>query len=223
VTLKLIALVLATIAAYAQFLLSYVPRFKDGRTTWHRRTRFAAQLLMIVMLPIGGLSVYFDDQDSAEARSDLKEMRAALDRIERAMGPQVSKMTPDQIATRIEDLQRRALRAERGVSDTFDFNGCRRVTARPGHISTNCGEEHASFLRMSELEKNKDWLGLAREAEAMIAKSPTWLTAYLELGVAKANLGDREAARAALQRVVDSAAGDPAYAHAAEILKQLGP
>lgn len=121
----------------------------------------------------------------------------------------------------IRKLEDKAAKAERGIAAAFDFNGARRVSPRPGHTRLETGPEVRVFERMRELERTQKFTELRELAERQIQATPEWLTPYLFLGVAHANLGNKEAAIRALRHVVANAYGDRAYAAAGEILRRL--
>ena len=121
----------------------------------------------------------------------------------------------------IRTLEDKAAKAERGIAAAFDFNGARRVSPRPGHVRLESGPEVKVFGRMGELEQARKFPELRELAEKQIQATPQWLTPYLFLGVAHANLGNKEAAIRALRHVVANAYGDRAYAMAEEILRRL--
>lgn len=121
---------------------------------------------------------------------------------------------------RIKELEVGAKKAKRGVTSMYDFNGAKRETAG-GRISLVVGEENTVFQRIVELEKNKKFGKLIELCEDQIKKTPEWLTPYLFLGVAYTNTGDRTKAISNLEHVVNNAPGDPSYAQAEVILKQI--
>jgi hypothetical protein len=121
---------------------------------------------------------------------------------------------------RIKELEVQAKKAGRGITSTYDFNGARRETSA-GHVGVVAGEEIGIFQKMVELEKNKAYSELTVLCEGQIKKTPTWLTPYLFLGVAYANLGNKDKAISNLEHVVNEAPGDPAYAEAKTILDQI--
>jgi len=121
----------------------------------------------------------------------------------------------------ISELQANVKKAERGITSIYDFNGTKRSTSRPGHISVNAGTELKVFRRMIELEKTKDFAALAKICEKQIAETPEWLTPYFYLGIATANLGDNIRAIDLFEYVRENAAGDPAYEQANDFLRQL--
>lgn len=122
---------------------------------------------------------------------------------------------------KIKQLEIQSKKISRGVSSSFDFNGAKRTTTRPGHISVDAGQEVSVFQNMAKLEQKRDFSGLIFVCEEQIKKTPDWLTPYLFLGIAYANIGQKENAIKNLEYVLENAPEDPAYAQAAEILKKL--
>jgi tetratricopeptide (TPR) repeat protein len=121
----------------------------------------------------------------------------------------------------IQELEKKAKKAERGISSTFDFNGARRATSRPGHISVSIGPEVKIFKRIQVLEQQKNYPELITICEQQIKKTPEWLTPYLYLGVAYANIGNKEKAIELFEYVVQNAPDDPAYSQAKDFLKKF--
>lgn len=121
----------------------------------------------------------------------------------------------------IRDLEVKAEKASRGMTETFDFNGAHRISSRPGHIDLVGGPEVEVFKRMVELQSAQKWTDLRAAAEAQTRTTPEWLTPHLFLGVAHANLGNRSEALRLFQHVVAKAHGDPAYAEAEQLLRRL--
>lgn len=121
---------------------------------------------------------------------------------------------------RIKELEIMAKKANRGITSTYDFNGAKRETSA-GRSSVSIGDEIGVFQRLLELEKNKNYLDLASLCENQINKMPEWLTPYLFLGIAYANLGYREKAIFYLEHVLKNAPGDPDYNQAKTILDQI--
>lgn len=120
----------------------------------------------------------------------------------------------------IRSLELSARKAGCGVTSTYDFNGAKRETSAGQSVVTG-GEELNTFQRMAALEKERKWQDLKLLCQEQIKKTPEWLTPYLMLGVAFANLGDKESAIVNLEHVISSAAGDPAYKQAQVLLSQL--
>lgn len=104
-------------------------------------------------------------KQNQELRTDIEKYQVDLDEKEEV----------------INDLEKQAKKAERGISSTYDFNGAKRTTTRPGHISLNVGPELEIFKKINELEKRKNFSELRNVCEEQIAKTPEWLTPYLYL------------------------------------------
>jgi hypothetical protein len=115
----------------------------------------------------------------------------------------------------------RAQNAERGVSDTFDFNGAHRRNMGGGQVQIEYGEEFSVFQKIMKLQADKDWVNLKEVCEAQINAKPNWLTPYLFSGIAFANLGSFAEAKERLNFVVEKAGSDPHYADAARILAEI--
>jgi len=121
----------------------------------------------------------------------------------------------------IDKLKVEAKKAARGITSIYDFNGVKRETTRPGHISVTAGAETAVFQNMVQLKKDRNYPELVKVCLKQIADTPEWLTPYLFLGIAYTNLGQKEEAIQQFEYVVKNAPGDPSYQSAAEFLKQL--
>jgi hypothetical protein len=119
-----------------------------------------------------------------------------------------------------EELTLRSQNAERGISDTYDFNGGHRQTSG-ARRSLTIGAETSVFQTMIALSSSKDWQGLEDVCERQIQATPTWLTPYYFSGIASANLGDFAKAKERLQFVVSKAGNDPDYADATRVLADL--
>jgi hypothetical protein len=114
-----------------------------------------------------------------------------------------------------------AQKAERGIYTGYDFNGARR-SSRPGVMNVDVGEEYGTFQKMLKLEKEKNYIELIQLCQSQIEKTPTWLTPHLFIGLAYLNIGRKPEGISALKYVSENGAGDPNYALADQILKQLG-
>lgn len=194
------------------------------------------------MLPatvVGSIAVVvIDDQAITSAAAQRAAIKSTLDRVAAVVGvtapADVAKAVEDlknraaaqqrELATAaqtIRDLEIKAEKAARGMVETFDFNGARRVSSRPGHINLAEGPEVEVYKRMVELQNAKKWAELRQAADAQTRTTPDWLTPYLFLGVAYANLGNKNEALRAFQHVVAKAHGDPAYAEAGQLIQRL--
>lgn len=121
---------------------------------------------------------------------------------------------------RIKELELSAKMASRGVTSMYDYNGAKRETAG-GKITLSTGHEFEIFPRLKALEKARDYYTLIDLCEEQIKKTPDWLTPYLFLGVAYANIGSRDKAITNLRYVAENAPGDPDYAQAETFLQKL--
>ena len=163
------------------------------------------------------------DRENREQIGNLVQAREQLASQNAQLSPQIEKQEADLRAKgkRVEDLEVEAKKASRGISSTYDFNGARRVTTRPGHISVSAGPEVIAFGKMTQLRRDGHYEELASVCEKQIKETPDWLTPHLFLGVARMKLGQKEQAARSLRYVLKSAPDDPAYAEANDLLKQL--
>lgn len=238
-TLKLLVLLLSYGILWFQVHLDYKKPWSDKRTRLHKA---AFALLTYVLLPCGIAGslavVVLDDRAAQAADAQLAAIRSTLDSVARVVGvtapAEIAKAVADlkdrvaaqhnELATAertIQDLEVKAEKAARGITETFDYNGARRVSPRPGHVNLIDGPETAVFKRMVELQGAQQWSELRAIAEKQSRSTPDWLTPYLFLGVAQANLGNKAEALRAFQHVVAKAHGDPAYAEAEQLIKRL--
>lgn len=118
----------------------------------------------------------------------------------------------------IETLKVESARAKRGLISQWDFNGARRQQSA-GRSSVSAGPEIEVFQELGKLQKDKKFDEIIILATTQIAKTPDWLTPYFYRAIARGHLGQQQKAVEDLKYVVDVAAGDPAYAQAAEMLK----
>jgi hypothetical protein len=124
------------------------------------------------------------------------------------------------VRTQEAELQKRAQNAERGVSDSYDFNGAHRQTTG-GRIAVTVGAETMVFRNLMDFYNAKNWQGLADTCERQIQATPNWLTPYLYSGLAYANLGNFGKAQERLEFVAQKAGADPNYSDAARVLEQI--
>ncbi|MCX5847940.1 MAG: archease [Deltaproteobacteria bacterium] len=126
---------------------------------------------------------------------------------EQAKG-QINNLADDSIKAHktIEALNIKAKKAERGISSTYDFQGIKRDIS-PGVIKANMGEETEVFKKLVNLEKEKKYPDLASLCKSQIVKTPDWLTPYLFLGVAQANMGLKTEALSNFEHVIKNAPG----------------
>jgi hypothetical protein len=105
---------------------------------------------------------------------------------------------------------------------TYSFDGGL-VRVNDGSVQTATAQKPPeAFSRMQELERGEQWQALIELCTQQIALMPEWLTPQLFEGIALAKLGRRTEAVRLLEYVRDHAAGDPAYARAGALLRQLG-
>jgi tetratricopeptide (TPR) repeat protein len=122
---------------------------------------------------------------------------------------------------KIEELEIKAKKTERGITSSYDFNGAKRVTTRPGHIQLDIGSEVNVFQSMQALIQQHNYSDLVPICEKQIKETPEWLTPYFYLGIASADLGNKVKAIELFEYVVKNAPDDPAYSQANEFLKRL--
>ena len=120
----------------------------------------------------------------------------------------------------IDELERKAKMAARGIVSIYDYNGAKRENTA-GSISLTVGPERDVFEQMVELEKARDFPNLLKVCEQQIRATPNWFTPYLFRAVAYANTGKKDEAIADLRYVIDNTLGDPKYVQAEKLLQQL--
>jgi hypothetical protein len=120
-----------------------------------------------------------------------------------------------------DQLSRKAIDAERGVSVSYDFNGAYREKLGNGRTQAGAGPEMKVFQTIIELQNAKKWTELRELCEKQIESTPKWLTPYMFSGLAFANLGQLPMAVQRLQFVVEHAGSDPAYSEADKLLVQV--
>ncbi|MBC8461012.1 MAG: hypothetical protein H8D67_23745 [Deltaproteobacteria bacterium] len=120
----------------------------------------------------------------------------------------------------IEQLEVKAKKAARGIVSMYEFNGAKRESVG-GSTTLTVGEEHGVFQNMAKLAKSGELKQLSNLCEQQIQKTPEWLTPYFYLGLASADMGDKEKAIANLEHVISNSPGDPNYAQAIEILQKI--
>ena len=125
------------------------------------------------------------------------------------------------VRERAAELEVRAQNSERGISDTYDFNGVHRQNMGAGRVEATVGPETNEFQQMVKLQNDKNWIGLRDLCEDQIKRTPDWLTPYLASGVAYANLLDFPRAKERLEFVVTKAGNDTHYSDASRILAEI--
>ena len=126
-----------------------------------------------------------------------------------------------QYKAKAEQLQIQVIDSQRGVSETYDFNGAYRKQTGSGRTELSAGAEIETYKKIREFEKSHNWISLKSACEQQIELTPKWLTPYLFLGIALANLGDIAQAKLQLEFVVSRAGNDPNYSDASRLLLQL--
>ncbi len=192
------------------------------RPVMKRASRIAA---IIVAVSVAG-TWYFESQVQKQKDAETRELIEGKNELisqNKRLSEQIERYQADlrQKGEKIRQLQREANKLGRGISASYDFNGARRVTTRPGHTSVVAGEEVTVFQQMVALEQQKKYQELIRVCEVQIDRTPEWLTPYLFQGVAYANIGQRDKAIKRLKYVLDKAPDDPAYAQAKTLLEKL--
>jgi hypothetical protein len=134
---------------------------------------------------------------------------------------QNQKDATNEIMSRLNECVEGVKLARHGIYSGYDYNGAKR-DQRPGVSSATAGPEVAVFQQFLELQKQQRWKEVLELAEGQITKTPDWLTPFLFSGIAKLNLGNRDAGIKRLEYVKGEGEGNPQYADAARILSQLG-
>jgi hypothetical protein len=129
-------------------------------------------------------------------------------------------LDPKAVMDKLNEIGKDVKKLGRGIYSGYDFNGAKREQ-RPGVMGVTGGEEVTVFQNMLKLQSEHRWDDLLDITENQIKKTPDWLTPYLFSGIANANLGKRSAAIDRLKFVQEEAAGNPDYADAERILRQL--
>ena len=194
-------------------------KFQDKRTIKHHKITRA----IIVLWFIGSISAtYFVWSDSALIRELVNGKDTLIQQNQDLAGKiddyQKNLDEKDKI---IQELQEKVKKAEKGITLTYDFNGAKRETTRPGDFSLKFGSEFEVFKKIQELEEKKHYGELVTICEKQIKETPEWLTPYLYLGIALANLGYKDRAIDIFEYVKENSFGDPKYSHVSEFLEKL--
>ena len=102
----------------------------------------------------------------------------------------------------------------------YSFDGALTIFA-PGEISTFTDEKRDAFNTIVSLEKERKYSDLISFCKKQIAETPKWLTPYLFLGLAQANMGMINDAISNFEYVIENAPYDPNYQQAQNFIKQL--
>lgn len=194
-------------------------KFHDKRTTKHHEiTR-----TIIIFWFIGSIfATYFVWSDSAQIKELLDGKNTLIQQNEN-----LTKKIEDyqnnlkEKDKKILELEEKAKKAEKGISSSYDFNGAKRVTTKPGHISLSNGPEVEVFKEIQRLETARNYSQLITICEKQIKETPEWLTPYMYLGVAYANLGNNDRAIELFEFVQKNSFGDKAYSQAIDFLGKL--
>lgn len=193
-----------------------------------------ANLIFVVgtlLIAVGtGLTFVAANKKSNEATKSLKTQLVNLEKgsdklltLNQELKSKVEKYQEDlnEKDILIKELEIKSKKAERGISSTYDFNGAKRETTKPGHINLTTGPEIGIFQKLVALEKQKKYHEIIEICENQIKKTPEWLTLYLFLGVAHANTGNKIKAIELFNYVNKNAPDDPDYRRAKELLEVL--
>jgi tetratricopeptide (TPR) repeat protein len=215
--LKLITSLLLTILPVAILIRDW--KFHDKRTKKHHNITRG----IIIFWCIGSITAtYFVWTDSAQIK-ELVDGKNTLIQQNTELTGKIENYQKDlnEKDRKIKELEEKAKKAERGITLTYDFNGAQRKTTRPGHISLSHGPEIEIFKKMQEFETQKKYTELVTLCEEQIEKTPEWLTPYFYIGIAFANLGDRDKAIEMFEYVKENSFGDSAYSQANDFLERL--
>ena len=154
----------------------------------------------------------------AELSLRLEETKISILKMEKEVAE--AKRKQAEAEKSLEELRIEAKKAARGVTSIYGFGGEKRETVG-GNISVTVGEENSVFQQMTKLQKEGKWHELMSLCNSQITKTPEWLTPYLYLGVAEANLGMKNEAISNFEYVIKNAPGDPNYQEANELIRKL--
>lgn len=194
-------------------------KFHDKRTKKHHKITRG----IIMFWCIGSIAaIYFVWTDSAQIK-ELVEGKNTLIKQNTELTGKIENYQKDlnEKDRKIKELEEKAKKAERGITLTYDFNGARRKTTKPGYISLSLGPEVEIFKKMQEFETQRKYTELVTLCEEQIEKTPEWLTPYFYIGIAFANLGNRDKAIEMFEYVKENSFGDSAYLQANDFLERL--
>jgi peptidyl-tRNA hydrolase len=166
-------------------------------------------------------AVSLDRQDAMirNQSDELQNQQGKISAQSEKITQQISEI--ERLRMQSESLQQKALAAERGISDTFDFNGGHRQNMGGGSTVLTVGPEAMVFQTILKLYEAKDWNSLKKTCDEQVLKTPNWLTPYLFSGIADANLGLLDEARVRFEYVISKAGNDPHYSDAARLLAEM--
>ena len=215
--LKLIISLLLTILPVAILIRDW--KFHDKRTKKHH----SITRTIIIFWLIGSISAtYFVWSDSAQIK-ELLDGKNTLIQQNKDLNKKIEGYQNNlkEKGKKILELEEKAKKAEKGITSTYDFNGAKRVTTRPGHVSLSLGPEVEVFKEMQRLETQRNFSQLVIICEKQINETPEWLTPYMYLGVAHANLENRNKAKKLFEFVQENSFGDKAYSPVDDFLEKL--
>jgi hypothetical protein len=104
--LKLICLWLSSITAIVVSLLDYFPKFKDARTSWHKKTRKWLLILFVTSLLSGTVLVYWDH---LRQQTEAACLRVSLENIQHTAdaGNKAAERRSRQMTQQLEEIKRR--------------------------------------------------------------------------------------------------------------------
>lgn len=215
--LKLITSLFLTILPVAILIRDW--KFHDKRTKKHHNITRG----IIIFWCIGSIAAtYFVWTDSAQIK-ELVDGKNTLIQQNTELTGKIENYQKDlnEKDRKIKELGKKAKKAERGITLTYGFNGVQRKTTRPGHISLSHGPEVEIFKKMQEFETQRKYTELVTLCEEQIEKTPEWLTPYFYIGIAFANLGNKNKAIEIFEYVKENSFGDSAYSKANDFLERL--
>ena len=216
-TLKLTTSLFITILPVIVLIRDW--KFHDKRTKKHHRiTR-----TIIIFWLVGSISAtYFVWSDSAQIK-ELLDGKNTLIQLNTNLNKKIEgyQRNLEKKNKQIFELEEKAKKAEKGITSTYDYNGAKRTTTRPGHISLSNGPEVEVFKEMQRLEKQNNYAQIIIICKKQIDETPEWLTPYMYLGIAHANLGDRDRAIKLFEFVKENSFGDKAYSQVDDFLNKL--
>ena len=119
----------------------------------------------IVLTAIFGAAIFFVNDRIGSIQADKIEKQSeqigAQEKTVKAQDQKIRQQIEQigQLDSKAEELALRAQNAERGVSDTYDFNGGHRQNAGDGRTMLTVGPETSVFQTMITLNASKDWQG----------------------------------------------------------------
>jgi hypothetical protein len=191
----------------------------DRRTSTHNKlTRGIFFLWAVSSLAAVGL-VWHETYESNTLTAKIDDLVTGKNELLKQVSVYKTDLTAKD--AKIKELSEKTDKASRGITDTFDFNGSRRDN-RPGVFNLTTDTPEAKiFQQLVQLERNHDYAAIISICEKEVKETSEWLTPYLFLGVSYLNIGDKAKGVEYLTYVKDHAYGNPEYAHAEELLRQV--